>query len=111
MTRNGQPVGPFGVMGGAFQTQGHVQVLIRLLIGRQNVQAAIDAPRWQILPGNRVGVETEMDGRICERLRQMGHHLEVLPSHTFGGAQMIWREPGHYIGASESRKDGQVVAY
>ncbi len=111
LMRGGRPQMAFGVMGGPFQTQGHVQVLTRMLVDGQNPQAAIDGPRWRVLPGNRVGVEAALDARIGDRLRAMGHRLEVMPPGAFGGAQLIWRDAGHYVGGSESRKDGQAVAF
>jgi gamma-glutamyltranspeptidase/glutathione hydrolase len=30
---------------------------------------------------------------------------------AFGGAQLILRQGNHYVGGSDPRKDGQVVAY
>jgi gamma-glutamyltranspeptidase/glutathione hydrolase len=54
VTREGRPVFSFGVMGGAMQPQGHVQVLCNILDFGMNIQEAGDAPRWrQRGPGER----------------------------------------------------------
>ena len=51
LTKDGQPVMSFGVMGGDMQPQGHMQTLVRMLDYRQNPQAACDAPRWRFNAG------------------------------------------------------------
>src|SRR5690606_1314718 len=45
--RGGRPVLAFGLMGGAMQPQGHVQVVTGLLDFGFGVQEAGDAPRWR----------------------------------------------------------------
>jgi len=57
LTRAGAPLGPFGVMGGEMQPQGHVQVVCALADHRLNPQAALDAPRWQVTGGLAVELE------------------------------------------------------
>ena len=49
LTKDGQPVMSFGVMGGNMQPQGHLQTLVRMLDYRQHPQAACDAPRWKVM--------------------------------------------------------------
>ena len=52
------------------------------------------------------------DYRIAA-LRERGHQIVVedpLQDYNFGGAQVIYRLPeGHYVAATESRKDGQAL--
>ncbi|MFM2481950.1 gamma-glutamyltransferase family protein [Celerinatantimonas sp. YJH-8] len=111
----GQPLLSFGVMGGPMQAQGHLQMALRIMVHRQNPQAAIDAPRWKVVKGRHVTVEPTMDRNVIAALRAMGHQIEIsdpFDSYDYGGAQAIYRHPdGHYIAASESRKDGQAVAF
>src|SRR4026209_1665147 len=47
----------FGVMGGAIQPQGHVQVLLNLLEFGMGLQEAIDAARFRHYDGLRVALE------------------------------------------------------
>ncbi|GAA3994932.1 gamma-glutamyltransferase family protein [Deinococcus rubellus] len=113
LTHQGRAVGPFGVMGGFMQPQGHVQVILNTLLGHLNPQAAIDAPRWQWLTGQEIEVEYDFGERAVRELSRMGHTVRVqTEGASFGRAQIIWRTPeGVLIGGSESRADGQVAAF
>ena len=59
MTRNGEPVLSFGIMGGSMQPQAHLQTMVRLLDYGQNPQACLDAPRWRVDPGHMVDLEPQ----------------------------------------------------
>ncbi|GHF37656.1 gamma-glutamyltransferase family protein [Deinococcus metalli] len=115
MTRDdGTPLGPFGVMGGFMQPQGHVQVVLNTVRYGMNPQQALDAPRWQWLQGRVVEVEHELGGAVSRALQARGHDIRVqLNPNAFGRGQIIWRDPrtGVLTGGSESRADGQVAAY
>ena len=55
-----------------------------------------------------------MPEATVERLRAMGHRVEIDPDGVrFGGYQAILRdrEQGSYAGATEMRKDGTVAAW
>ncbi|VXC41500.1 Gamma-glutamyltransferase [Enterobacterales bacterium 8AC] len=112
---HGQPLMSFGVMGGPMQAQGHLQMALRIMLHKQNPQAAIDAPRWRIVAGREVIVEPSMDRNTLAALRAMGHNVvleDPLQTYSFGGAQAIIRDPqGFYIAATESRKDGQALVF
>jgi len=112
---DGQPLMSFGVMGGPMQAQGHLQLVLRIMLHKQNTQAAIDAPRWRVVSGREVIVEPSIDRNTLATLRTMGHKIvleDPLQSYNFGGAQAIVRDPqGFYIAATESRKDGQAVVF
>jgi gamma-glutamyltranspeptidase / glutathione hydrolase len=110
-TKDGQPVMSYGVMGGPMQPQGHAQMMIRMFDYDQNPQAACDAPRWQVFPGNVVGVEAGMDTDVMADLRSRGHDVQVMPPARFGGGQLIYKLDDGYCGASDWRKDGQAAGY
>ncbi|RPI46233.1 MAG: gamma-glutamyltransferase [Betaproteobacteria bacterium] len=113
MTRAGQPVMGFGVMGGFMQAQGHTQMALRLVDHEQNPQAMIDAPRWRVEAGPTVHVEEAMPVAAIEAFKRMGHTVVVADRFNtdFGRAQIILRTDGGYVGASEWRTDGQAVGF
>lgn len=123
ITRDGKPWLSFGVMGGDMQPQGHVQIVCNLVDFGMNLQEAGDASRWHhtgsseptgvvMADGGTVALESGIDGETVRRLAQMGHKI-VTRVGIFGGYQAIAfdAEQGVYIGASESRKDGQAAGY
>ena len=107
LMKAGKAVGPFGVMGGFMQPQGHVQVIMNTLDFMMNPQETLDAPRWQWVGGKKIPVE------IVEELKRRGHEMEVLESSlAFGRGQIIWRdENGVLCGATEPRADGAVAVW
>lgn len=115
LMRNGAPLASFGVMGGPMQAQGHVQMTLRTQLWGQDVQQAIDAPRWRVTQGLGVAVETSMPHATLQRLAEMGHALTPEPPDNafgFGGAQFVQRlENGAYAAGSDPRKDGQAVGF
>lgn len=112
VTRDGQALLSFGVMGGHMQAQGHVQMVTRLFDYGQNPQAASDAPRWRIEPDFSVAIESDFDPRVAAELSARGHHIKVDASaRGFGGAQLILRGADGYIGASDHRKEGAAVGF
>jgi len=116
ITKDGKPVATFGLMGGAMQPQGHMQVFSRIVDYGQNPQAAIDAPRWRVHETDgTVWTEEHMPQGTLEGLESRGHRLTrtKMPSFDFGSSQIIWRFPdgGPYLGASESRRDGAAVGF
>ena len=109
LTRAGQPLASFGVMGGSMQAQGHVQMCSRLADFGLNPQAASDAPRWRVLDDNQdVAVEWNFSADAVNGLRARGHVVNVAPRFDleFGSAQIVWRASEGYVAASDHRKDG-----
>jgi len=117
LTKDGQPVMSYGVMGANMQPQGHVQTLVRMLDYAQNPQAACDAPRWRYNEGLVINVEAGMDPHTVQGLQQRGHAMEVISDsyQDFGSGQFIWRmgDPKieGYVAASDSRRDGLVAGF
>lgn len=123
VTRDGAPWFAFGVLGGSFQPQGHVQVLVNLVDFGMDAQAAGDAPRIAISGGpdpwnpaggtpHRVHLEPGIDDAVLEALRKRGH--EVMRGGTFfGGYNGIRRDPatGIYEAATEMRLDGAAGGF
>src|SRR5689334_184090 len=111
ISRDGQPVMSFGVMGGSMQAQGHTQMMTRFVDHHQNPQAAADAPRWRIDQGLAVKLEDGVPADVIEALQRRGHQISIAPrtATDFGRAQLIYRMEDGYLGASERRTDGQAV--
>lgn len=114
LTKEGEAVGPFGVMGGYMQPQGHVQVVMNTIDFHLNPQAALDAPRWQWMEDKKVLVERSLPAHIADELARRGHDVQVaLDSGNFGRGQIIWRDPetGVLAGGTEGRTDGTIAAW
>jgi gamma-glutamyltranspeptidase / glutathione hydrolase len=123
--KDGKPWEAFGVMGGGMQPQGHVQVLTNQIDFGLNVQEAGDASRWQhegdneptgekMTNGGYVEVESGIPYEIVRELEKRGHDVRF-DVGGYGGYQAIKTETRDgqriYVGASESRKDGQAAGY
>ena len=124
VTKGGKPWLSFGVMGGAMQPQGHVQVVVNMIDFGMELQEAGDAPRIQhVLSSEPTGEKMKEGGQVylefgfaeeTEReLLKRGHKIGRTTAGSFGGYQAIRfdSERKVYFGASESRKDGQAAGY
>ncbi|HEX4855054.1 gamma-glutamyltransferase [Arenimonas sp.] len=124
-TKDGKPWISFGLMGGAMQPQGHAQIIMNLVDFGMNLQEAGDAPRIQhdgstdpagqaveMTDGGVLNLETGFDYEVIRALMRKGHTIEFADG-PYGGYQAIMRDHanGVYVGASESRKDGQAAGY
>jgi gamma-glutamyltranspeptidase/glutathione hydrolase len=106
--------GPFGVMGGPMQPQGHLQVAMALVDDGVAPQQALDRPRFFIEPeidGGRVYLETGVTKAVADGLRARGHDVVVDPDthgrSMFGRGQVILRgTDGSLVGGSDRRADG-----
>lgn len=113
MTKNGQAVGPFGVMGKYMQPQGQLQVVMNTVDFGLNPQMALDAPRWQFTNGMSFDIENTTGMHLVEGLMAKGHEMTIANDpFLFGRGQIIWRDENDVLfGATESRTDGQVAVY
>jgi gamma-glutamyltranspeptidase / glutathione hydrolase len=113
LTKDNTAVGPFGVMGGFMQPQGHLQVIMNTIDFNLNPQEAIDAPRWQWIKGNTFEVEHNFPLHIAQKLSSLGHDIKYNPDPTtFGRGQIIWRnENDVLIGGTEPRTDGHIAVW
>jgi len=111
LRRNGRVTMPFGVMGGAYQPNGHARFLSNLVDYGMDPQAAIDAPRAFSDAGN-MKVERGYSDAVRADLAARGHAVSI-PDTAIGGAQAIRidHETGVLEGASDPRKDGCALGY
>ena len=125
LTKGGKPWVSFGLMGGAMQPQGHAQIVMNLVDFGMNLQEAGDAPRIHhdgstepagqmpaMAEGGVLNLETGFSYETIRALMRKGHAVEFADG-PYGGYQAIMRDHAHgvYVGASESRKDGQAAGY
>ncbi|MDD3721731.1 MAG: gamma-glutamyltransferase [Lutibacter sp.] len=122
VTKEGKPYMSFGVMGGDFQPQGHVQILMNLIDFGMNLQEAGDAPRYEhigsatvtgelTLGKGEILIESGFNFEEVRKLMDMEHKVGF--GGYYGGYQAIMYDAERevYFGASESRKDGQAAGY
>ena len=122
VTKDNVPYLSFGVMGGDFQPQGHVQIIMNLIDFGMGLQEAGDAPRYEhvgstaltggLMKGKgEILIESGFDFEEILKLMAMGHKVGF--GGYYGGYQAILydAEKKVYFGASESRKDGQAAGY
>ncbi|MCF8222433.1 MAG: gamma-glutamyltransferase [Bacteroidales bacterium] len=123
ITKDGNPLMSFGVMGGAMQPQGHAQIVVNIVDFGMNLQEAGDAPRIRhtgssqptggiMTDGGNVNLENGFRWEEIQKLIRKGHSVQWNLG-GYGGYQAIMKDPenGVYYGASESRKDGQAAGY
>ncbi|MDE2782906.1 MAG: gamma-glutamyltransferase [Gemmatimonadota bacterium] len=108
VTRAGEPLMAFGLMGGSMQPQGHTQLLLNMLVFGMDPQEAVDAARFRHLSGKRVAIERISD-EVAAELEARGHELADWTRTDFGGAQVILRLEKGWAAASEPRKDGHAA--
>ena len=113
MTKNGQPVLSFGIMGGSMQPQAHLQTMVRLLDHGQNPQACLDAPRWRVDPDHMLDLEPQAAPEARKGLAALGHTLiaKYDAYMDFGAGQFIYKVDDGYVAGSDWRRDGQAVGY
>lgn len=123
VTKDGEPLMSFGVMGGPTQPQAHAQIVINMLDFGMNLQEAGDAPRIlhsgssqptgeEMTDGGVVTLESGFSYDTVRNLAKRGHRMSWAVG-PYGGYQAILRdaEQGVWYGASESRKDGHAAGY
>ena len=111
LKHDGKVIMPFGVMGGAYQPNGHVRFLSNMVDFGLPPQAAIDGPR-SFADQGVLNVERGYSDAVRRELTDMGHDVAI-PVAAIGGAQAIRidHDTGVLIGASDPRKDGCALGY
>ncbi len=111
VTKNGAPWMAFGLMGGAMQPQGHVQMLINIMVFGMDIQQSIDAARFRHMNGMRVALESPIGPEVRAALEAMGHELIDEGGVAFGGAQGVIKLERGWAAGSDPRKDGMAVGH
>ena len=111
LKKDGKVFMPFGVMGGAYQSNGHARFVSNIADFGMHPQQAIDAARSFSDAGD-MKVERGYSDAVRQELSDIGHSVSV-PDTPIGGAQaiMIDDENGILHGASDPRKDGCALGY
>ncbi|HVB14922.1 MAG TPA: gamma-glutamyltransferase family protein [Stellaceae bacterium] len=113
---------PFGTPGGDVQTQAMLQVLLNIFVHGQDVQAAIESPRfasysypssfapYDYYPG-RLSIEGRFPPAVIDELARRGHKIERWPEwHWLAGAVCaIKTDPKR--GVMEAGADPRRAAY
>ncbi|MGR3802135.1 gamma-glutamyltransferase family protein [Marinibacterium profundimaris] len=101
---------PFGVMGGAYQPNGHARVVTNMVDFGMDPQDALDAPRC-FSDAGEMKVERGYSDAVRAELAEMGHKV-IIPDAPIGGAQAIRiHDSGVLEGASDPRKDGCAIGF
>jgi len=104
-----------GTPGGDSQPQSLTQIIHNLLLFEMSPQEAIEAPRFRSFGGLALSVEDRVDPYTRAALQGLGHAVDVIPgwTATFGGAQMIQRDPNHgtLVVGSDPRREAYGIAY
>jgi gamma-glutamyltranspeptidase / glutathione hydrolase len=109
LLRDGGLWGPFGVMGGPMQAQGHLQLVHALVDGGLDPQRALDEPRFRVEDGRQVALEPGLWVEAPD-LRELGHDVELEESERgFGVGQCILVEGDSLVGGSDGRGDGHAA--
>jgi len=125
ITKDGKPYVSFGLMGGAMQPQGHVQIVMNLIDFGMNLQEAGDAPRLQhegsteptgqatpMQSGGEINLETGFSWETVRGLMRKGHRITYADGPYGGYQAILWDARNQvYVGASEGRKDGQAAGF
>jgi len=113
VTRDGEPVATLGLMGGTMQAQGHAQLMVRLADYGQNVQSAIDGPRFRIVQGLDLNVEAAFPPATIAELARRGHRIVAIGEQymDYGCSQIIRRREDGYETASDPRRDSLGVGF
>jgi gamma-glutamyltranspeptidase/glutathione hydrolase len=103
--RDGNLLGPFGVMGGFIQAQAHMQLVSAMVDDGLDPQAALDRPRFRV-DGKCVLLEEGLWDHEPD-LQRLGYQtVRETDTSLFGGGQAILVSGDALVGGSDPRKDG-----
>lgn len=112
--KDGKPFLTLGTPGGTRIISALAQIIMNVIDFSMSMDDAIEAPRVHCLT-KVLHVEGRIDPQVIEKLKAMGHKIEVHPNfdNYFGGAQGILRDPKSHrlYGGADSRRDGVAIGY
>lgn len=109
--RKGKPLMALGSPGGGRIIQYVARVLLDVLDGRRDLQAAISAPHATHF-GDTTMLEPALAGKkLRRRLERLGHRVRIGEQHS--GLHGIWIDPesGMLHGAVDPRREGVAAGY
>ncbi|MBN2540420.1 MAG: gamma-glutamyltransferase family protein [Bacilli bacterium] len=110
--KDGLAIGPFGVMGGFMQPQGHLQVIMNMIDFNMDPQTALDAPRFRWDESLNVALEDTFEAEFVQSLKKRGHMIKSESrGSSFGRGQVILKQGNHYLAGTETRCDGHIAYY
>lgn len=111
LKKDGKVIMPFGVMGGQYQSTGHMRMVSNIVDFGMTPQESMDTPR-SFAEAGTLSVESGYSKETCAALTALGHNVNVLDK-PLGGAQAIWIDEENDVlhGASDPRKDGSAIGY
>jgi len=110
LLRDGELLGPFGVMGGFIQAQAHMQLVSALVDDGLDPQAALDRPRFRV-GGDVVYLEEGLWEAEAE-LQRLGYETVRDPeTFRFGKGQVILVRGDALVGGSDPRGDGYAAGF
>jgi len=117
ITRDGKPWAVLGTPGGHTIGQTVPQMVMNLIDFGMDIQKAISTPRVSFSEPDRIRVEEGIDPAVIEKLRAVGHNVEVLPKPgSLGNAHgltIVYGEDGKplkFDGAADPRGAGLAKA-
>lgn len=125
VTRDGKPFLAVGTPGGDSQDQHILQTLLNMILGRQNIQQALESPRVESMhfhqsfddkrdvPGGLL-VETRIPASIVAALARRGHRIEMVGDYDIGTAGVaVGVDPrfGTLRGGADVRGERQVFGW
>ncbi|MPZ78002.1 MAG: hypothetical protein GEU77_15950, partial [Deltaproteobacteria bacterium] len=113
--KDNKPMIGIGTPGGLGQTQFLMQAICNFFDFEMNLQAAIEAPRWQSESAGRVELESRFSNNVSGLLTSEGYQVKTCGSweFAFGGVEAIClHENGKVLmGAVDPRREGYAIAY
>jgi len=111
LKKDGKVIMPFGVMGGQYQSTGHMRMVSNIVDYGMTPQESMDTPR-SFAEAGELRLEDGYSEQTRAGLEALGHNVQVLDK-PLGGAQAIWIDDENDVlhGASDPRKDGCAIGY